>query len=147
MKISRNILDEKNLNKFLAAIPYAKFIEITVYRISSNNVILKSNINKWNLEGCNDDEINNSFMYGAIDTTAYLAILNRVGEYRPAVTLSLKISHLSTKSLNKYIYFRADCIKLSKDNAYSFVKVFQSDKKVIANANATFLFKPLKSTE
>ena len=51
MKIFRNILDKKISINFLTAIPYAKFIEITVYRISSNNVILKSNINKWNSRG------------------------------------------------------------------------------------------------
>ena len=68
-------------------------------------------------------------MYGAIDTAAYLAILNRIGEYRPAVTLSLKINHLSKDFSNKYIYFKADCIKLSKEYAYSFVKVFNQMKK------------------
>ncbi|PPR76027.1 MAG: hypothetical protein CFH01_01994 [Alphaproteobacteria bacterium MarineAlpha2_Bin1] len=143
MKILKKKLDVKNLNQFLAAIPYAKYIDISVDSISLTDVILIANINKWNLESSIDNDINNSFMYGAIDTAAYLAILNRVGKFKSAVTLSLKINHLSKKNSREGIYFKAQCVELKKQYAYSFVKVFQSGEKIIANANAIFLFNHL----
>ncbi len=147
MKKIKRSLDKNKLKQFLTVIPYAEYLEIDVDRVTNESITLKININKWNLNECCGNNINYSALYGPIDTAAYLVILNRLGEFRPAVTLSLKVNHLSNEILNDDIYFKATCIEIKKEYAFSFIKVFRSNEIIIANANATFLFKPLSFKE
>ena len=147
MKKIKRSLDKNKLKQFLTVIPYAEYLEIDIDRVTNESVTLRININRWNLRERGGNNINYSALYGPIDTAAYIVILNRLGEFRPAVTLSLKVNHLSNEILNDDIYFKASCIEINKEYAFSFIKVFQSNETIIANANAAFLFKPLSFKE
>ena len=141
MNFKESNLNKDQLTQFLRAIPYVQYLEINVYEISLDCVILKTNLEKWRLDFDQRMYINYGFIYGIVDTVAYLAILNRLRAYRPAVTLSLKIDHFTSDFSVNDLYFKAECIEIKKQYAYSYITVYQLNKKVIANANATFLFK------
>ena len=144
MNFSKSVFDKKNLTQFINAIPYVKFLDISVDKVSQNSITLRANLDKGLLFFDKDTSINFGFIYGVVDTVAYLAILNHLGAYKPAVTLSLKVDHFTNNITNNNLYFKAEHIKLTKQNAYSYITVFDSNEKFIAKASATFLF---KSTE
>ena len=141
MNFKESEFNKNQLTQFLNAIPYVQYLDINVHKISLDCVILKTNLEKWRLDFDPGKYINYGFIYGIVDTVAYLAILNRLRAYRPAVTLSLKIDHFTSDFSVNDLYFKAECIEIKKQYAYSYITVYQLNKKVIANANATFLFK------
>ena len=141
MNFKESEFNKNQLTQFLNAIPYVQYLDINVHKISLDCVILKTNLEKWRLDFDQRMYINYGFIYGIVDTVAYLAILNRLRAYRPAVTLSLKIDHFTSDFSVNDLYFKAECIEIKKQYAYSYITVYQLNKKVIANANATFLFK------
>ena len=147
MNFTKSIFDKKNLTQFLSAIPYVQFLDINVDNISESSITLRASLDKWLLVSDKGAGINFGFIYGVIDTVAYLAILNHLGIYKSAVTLSLKVDHFINDISSNNLYFKAEYIKIKKQYAYSYVTVFDLDGKSVANASAAFLFKSMEFIE
>ena len=84
MNFKESEFNKNQLTQFLNAIPYVQYLDINVHKISLDCVILKTNLEKWRLDFDPGKYINYGFIYGIVDTVAYLAILKRLRAYRAA---------------------------------------------------------------
>ena len=62
MNFSKSVFDEKNLTQFINAIPYVKFLDISVDKVSQNSITLRANLDKGLLFFDKDTSINFGFI-------------------------------------------------------------------------------------
>ena len=140
------VFPKEILTQLMNASPYTKFLEIVVAGVSTSSVKLKININRWREKKNQDGFVNFGYLYGVVDTAAWLSIINTLGKYQHAVTLSMHINHLDKNLSEDNIFVEAQCIKIQDKHVYTFVEIFQKNKKILANANVNFILKTMISS-
>ena len=143
MKDYRKESPKKFLTQIIRASPFADYLTMEINEVLSDHLEIQVDIDKWKIQDYSENDVCYGFFYGIIDTAAFLSIQNKIDRYKHLFTLNLNVSHLDVNFMVNKIFLNAKCVQITNDYAYSFVKIYLSNRKIIANANVSFIVKEL----